>query len=193
MAAALTQRTATESSRHRRAWPRKDDLACAVAKKLGQPVYIFQCTMDTRPEDLIVTPVLTPDRRVEYHASSVVSAMLTGGIAILDEGNRMPERVMAEQDASLRRVMAEQGGTLRQVMAEQGVTLRTQISDLAAQMCGLHKEVIKPNRAVTGRLVLAAEAEAEGEVADEAAVKCGRSAFPLQPCADVTALVFILR
>jgi hypothetical protein len=51
--------------------------------------------MDTRPEDLIVTPVLTPDRRVEYHASSVVSAMPTGGIAILDEGNRMPERAWA--------------------------------------------------------------------------------------------------
>ncbi len=73
----------------------KTTLACAVARKLGQPVYIFQCTMDTRPEDLIVTPVLTPDRRVEYHASSVVSAMLTGGIAVLDEGNRMPERAWA--------------------------------------------------------------------------------------------------
>jgi MoxR-like ATPase len=73
----------------------KTTLACAVARRLGQPVYIFQCTMDTRPEDLIVTPVLTPDRRVEYHASSVVSAMLTGGIAILDEGNRMPERAWA--------------------------------------------------------------------------------------------------
>jgi hypothetical protein len=66
-----------------------------VARRLGQPDYIFQCTMDTRPEDLIVTPVLTPDRRVEYHASSLVSAMLTGGIAILDEGNRMPERAWA--------------------------------------------------------------------------------------------------
>ena len=51
--------------------------------------------MDTRPEDLVITPVLTPDRRVEYHASSVVSAMLTGGIAVLDEGNRMPERAWA--------------------------------------------------------------------------------------------------
>ena len=73
----------------------KTTLACAVARKLGQPVYIFQCTMDTRPEDLVITPVLTPDRRVEYHASSVVSAMLTGGIAVLDEGNRMPERAWA--------------------------------------------------------------------------------------------------
>lgn len=73
----------------------KTTLACAAARSLGQPVYLFQCTMDTRPEDLIITPVLTPDRRVEYHASSVVSAAITGGIAVLDEGNRMPERAWA--------------------------------------------------------------------------------------------------
>lgn len=49
----------------------------------------------TRPEDLIVTPVLTSDSRVEYHASSLVSAMIRGGAAVLDEGNRMPERAWA--------------------------------------------------------------------------------------------------
>src|SRR5437870_13353943 len=68
----------------------KTTLACAVARRLGLPVYLFQCTMDTRPEDLIVTPVLTSDARVEYHASSLVAAMIRGGVAILDEGNRMP-------------------------------------------------------------------------------------------------------
>jgi MoxR-like ATPase len=73
----------------------KTTLACAVARRLGLPVYLFQCTMDTRPEDLIVTPVLTSDARVEYHASSLVSAMIRGGVAILDEGNRMPERAWA--------------------------------------------------------------------------------------------------
>jgi len=73
----------------------KTTLACAVGRKLGLPVYVFQCTMDTRPEDLIVTPVLTADRRVEYHAASLVSAMVRGGIAVLDEGNRMPERSWA--------------------------------------------------------------------------------------------------
>ncbi len=73
----------------------KTTLACAAAHRLGRPVYLFQCTMDTRPEDLIITPVLTPDRRVDYHASSVVSAMVRGGIAVLDEGNRMPERAWA--------------------------------------------------------------------------------------------------
>ena len=51
--------------------------------------------MDTRPEDLLITPVLTPDRRVDYRASSVVSAMVRGGVVVLDEGNRMPERAWA--------------------------------------------------------------------------------------------------
>ena len=59
----------------------KTTLACAAAHRLGRPVYLFQCTMDTRPEDLIITPVL--------------SAMVRGGIAVLDEGNRMPERAWA--------------------------------------------------------------------------------------------------
>lgn len=73
----------------------KTTLACAVGRKLGREVYIFQCTMDTRPEDLLITPVLTGDRRVEYRASAVVSAMIRGGVLLLDEGNRMPERSWA--------------------------------------------------------------------------------------------------
>ena len=36
----------------------KTTLAYAAAKKLNKPVYIFQCTMDTRPEDLLITPVI---------------------------------------------------------------------------------------------------------------------------------------
>lgn len=73
----------------------KTTLACAVAKHLGRAVYIFQCTMDTRPEDLIVTPVLTEGRGIDYRASAVASAMIKGGVVILDEGNRMPERSWA--------------------------------------------------------------------------------------------------
>jgi MoxR-like ATPase len=73
----------------------KTTLACAVGRKLAREVYIFQCTMDTRPEDLLITPVLTGDRHVEYRASSVVSAMIRGGVLLLDEGNRMPERSWA--------------------------------------------------------------------------------------------------
>jgi MoxR-like ATPase len=73
----------------------KTTLACAVARALHQDVYIFQCTMDTRPEDLVITPVVTGDKRIEYRASSVISAMIRGGILVLDEGNRMPERTWA--------------------------------------------------------------------------------------------------
>lgn len=73
----------------------KTTLAYAAAKRLGRPVYLYQATMDTRPEDLIVTPVIGPDGRIQYAASSLVSAMLTGGVLILDEGNRMSEKAWA--------------------------------------------------------------------------------------------------
>jgi len=73
----------------------KTTLAYAAAKRLGRPVYLFQATMDTRPEDLIVTPVIGPDAKIQYVASSLVSAMLTGGVLILDEGNRMSEKAWA--------------------------------------------------------------------------------------------------
>jgi len=73
----------------------KTTLACAVAREIGQDLYIFQCTMDTRPEDLLITPVITADKRIEYRGSSVISAMVNGGILVLDEGNRMPERSWA--------------------------------------------------------------------------------------------------
>ncbi len=73
----------------------KTTLACAAARALGLPVYILQATMDTRPEDLIVTPVLGPDGRIRYMASPLVTAMIVGGACILDEGNRMSEKSWA--------------------------------------------------------------------------------------------------
>src|SRR5262249_6701913 len=73
----------------------KTTLAYAAAKRWGRPVYLFQATMDTRPEDLIVTPVIGPDAGIQYVASSLVSAMLAGGVLILDEGNRMSEKSWA--------------------------------------------------------------------------------------------------
>ena len=73
----------------------KTTLAQAAAQELGRPIFIFQCTMDTRPEDLLVTPVLSEAGRISYHASSLVSAMLQGGVVILDEANRMPEKSWA--------------------------------------------------------------------------------------------------
>lgn len=73
----------------------KTTLAYAAARHLDRPVYLFQATMDTRPEDLIITPVVGPDGKIQYAASSLVSAMLKGGVLILDEGNRMSEKSWA--------------------------------------------------------------------------------------------------
>ncbi len=73
----------------------KTTLAYASAKKLKRPVYLFQATMDTRPEDLLVVPVIGDHGRIQYMASSLVTAMIKGGICILDEGNRMSEKSWA--------------------------------------------------------------------------------------------------
>ena len=73
----------------------KTTLACAAARELELDIYIAQATMDTRPEDLIVTPVLAPEGGVRYMASSLVTAMIRGGVLILDEGNRMSEKSWA--------------------------------------------------------------------------------------------------
>jgi MoxR-like ATPase len=73
----------------------KTTLAGAAARALGLPLYIQQATMDTRPEDLLVTPVLAPDGGVRYMASPLVSAMIRGGALVLDEGNRMSEKAWA--------------------------------------------------------------------------------------------------
>ncbi|MFQ5482606.1 MAG: AAA family ATPase [Nitrospinaceae bacterium] len=73
----------------------KTTLGMAAAQRRGQPLYIFQCTSDTRPEDLLITPVLTEAGKISYHASPLVSAMISGGICILDEGNRMNEKSWA--------------------------------------------------------------------------------------------------
>ncbi len=73
----------------------KTSLAWAAADRLGQQVYIMQATVDTRPEDLIVTPVLEEQGKLRYVASALVTAMVRGGVAILDEGNRMSEKSWA--------------------------------------------------------------------------------------------------
>jgi MoxR-like ATPase len=73
----------------------KTTLAYAAGRALGREVYIFQATMDTRPEDLIVTPVVGGVGEIQYVASSLVTAMVRGGVCILDEGNRMSEKSWA--------------------------------------------------------------------------------------------------
>ena len=73
----------------------KTTLAMAAAHSRGQALYIYQCTSDTRPEDLLVTPVLAESGTIAYHASPLVSAMVNGGVCVLDEGNRMNEKSWA--------------------------------------------------------------------------------------------------
>jgi MoxR-like ATPase len=73
----------------------KTTLAMAAASLRKQALYINQCTADTRPEDLLVTPVLAESGKIAYHASPLVSAMLTGSVCVLDEGNRMNEKSWA--------------------------------------------------------------------------------------------------
>jgi MoxR-like ATPase len=73
----------------------KTTLAYAAGKRLGREVYILQATVDTRPEDLLVTPVIEAEGKLRYVASPLVSAMIRGGVCILDEGNRMSEKSWA--------------------------------------------------------------------------------------------------
>ncbi len=73
----------------------KTALAMAGVRMRNQELYIYQCTADTRPEDLLVTPVLAESGKIAYHASPLVTAMIRGGVCILDEGNRMNEKSWA--------------------------------------------------------------------------------------------------
>jgi MoxR-like ATPase len=73
----------------------KTTLGIAGARHREQNLYIYQCTADTRPEDLLVTPVLAESGTIQYHASPLVTAMIQGGICVLDEGNRMNEKSWA--------------------------------------------------------------------------------------------------
>ncbi len=73
----------------------KTSLAITAAKRMKQDLYIVQCTVDTKPEDLIISPVISDNGKIRYVASPLVSAMINGGICLLDEGNRMSEKSWA--------------------------------------------------------------------------------------------------
>jgi MoxR-like ATPase len=73
----------------------KTSLAITAAKNMKQDLYITQCTVDTKPEDLIVSPVIADNGKIRYMASPLVTAMVRGGICLLDEGNRMSEKSWA--------------------------------------------------------------------------------------------------
>jgi len=73
----------------------KTTLAMSGARERKQDLYIYQCTADTRPEDLLITPVLAESGTIAYQASPLVTAMVTGSVCVLDEGNRMNEKSWA--------------------------------------------------------------------------------------------------
>src|SRR6476620_2489936 len=73
----------------------KTTMAYAAGKRLGREVYILQATIDTRPEDLLITPVIESASKLKYVASPLLTAMIRGGVAVLDEGNRMSEKSWA--------------------------------------------------------------------------------------------------
>ena len=47
----------------------KTTLAYAAGRRMGRDVYILQATLDTRPEDLLVTPVIEGGGNLRYVAS----------------------------------------------------------------------------------------------------------------------------
>lgn len=77
----------------------KTVLAYAAGRSLELPVFFFQATSDTLPNDVLINPVVIEtgkdSSRVEYVASSLVTAMIVGGIVVFDEGNRMQEKAWA--------------------------------------------------------------------------------------------------
>lgn len=77
----------------------KTALAYAAGKSINLPVYFFQGTSDTLPNDLLINPLIVETSKdsshVEYVASTFVTAMIVGGVCILDEGNRMQEKAWA--------------------------------------------------------------------------------------------------
>ena len=62
----------------------KTTLAMAAANLRKQPLFINQCTADTRPEDLLVTPVLSEQGKIAYYEGTM-----------LDVTNRMNEKSWA--------------------------------------------------------------------------------------------------
>ncbi len=77
----------------------KTVMAYSAAKTMDRPVYLFQATSDTQPNDVLINTVFVETGkdqfRMEYVASSLVTAMIVGGCIVFDEGNRMQEKAWA--------------------------------------------------------------------------------------------------
>ncbi|HMA99403.1 MAG TPA: AAA family ATPase [Spirochaetota bacterium] len=66
-------------------------LHCA-ARILHKPVYIIQCTAATVPDDILVT-CRQYKKHTGYLASPLLTALLTGGVAVLDNANFLDETI----------------------------------------------------------------------------------------------------
>ena len=62
---------------------------------MGRDVYILQATSIRAPKICWSRPSSKARASLRYVASPLVTAMITGGIVILDEGNRMSEKSWA--------------------------------------------------------------------------------------------------
>ena len=73
----------------------KNAAVYALAARRKQLLYIILGTEELTAEDLAVSAALLPDGKVEYVASPLLAAMLTGGICFIDEIAKMRPRALA--------------------------------------------------------------------------------------------------
>lgn len=71
----------------------KTTLALYCAQTIFKlPTWIFSCTADTEPEDLVVYPVADEKKGLQYLASPILAAMVSGGVVLLEDASRLSEK-----------------------------------------------------------------------------------------------------
>lgn len=75
----------------------KNRIIYELAKRTGQPLFIFQGHEDVTAEDLACSVRFSDDdsRRMQYVASPLMTAMHTGGICFIDEIGKIRPRALA--------------------------------------------------------------------------------------------------
>lgn len=73
----------------------KNAAVYALAAERDQPLYIVQGHEELTAEDLVATGALRDDGAIEYVASPLLAAMLTGGICFIDEISKMRPKALA--------------------------------------------------------------------------------------------------
>ena len=71
----------------------KTTLALFCAQSIFKlPAWIFSCTSETEPEELIAYPVADEKKGLQYMASPILAAMVNGGALILEDASRLSEK-----------------------------------------------------------------------------------------------------